>query len=243
MALSDKRILKEMELGNIVIHPFDDKNLSSSSYDITLGEYYYKCSTPKNKHLNHVRIYNPYSEGDVNKIWKLNKAVSWSELSKRSCLIEIGTTGSSVNGENISDDDLVILIGPRESLLCHTNEFIGGRNDITTMMKSRSSFGRNFLESCSCAGWGDVGYVNRWTMEIRNNSEYYTIPLIVGRRIAQIVFLPTGETLKKYPKSGKYQTTENLSELEKCWKPEDMLPKMYLDREINQNKFQQQFTE
>ena len=79
----------------------------------------------KNKHLNHVRIYNPYSEGDVNKIWKLNKAVSWSELSKRSCLIEIGTTGSSVNGENISDDDLVILIGPRESLLCHTNEFIG----------------------------------------------------------------------------------------------------------------------
>lgn len=58
-------------------------------------------------------------------------------------------------------------------------------------MKARSSLGRNFIEICKCAGWGDVGYVNRWTMEITNNSRYYTIPLVVGRRVAQIVFFET----------------------------------------------------
>lgn len=64
------------------------------------------------------------------------------------------------------------------------------------MMKARSSLGRNFIEVCKCAGWGDVGYINRWTMEITNNSRYYSIPLVVGRRIAQIVFFDTEGTLE-----------------------------------------------
>ncbi len=33
-----------------------------------------------------------------------------------------------------------------------------------------------------------IGYINRWTMEITNNSRHYAIPLVVGRRVAQIVF-------------------------------------------------------
>jgi len=52
-----------------------------------------------------------------------------------------------------------------------------------------------------------VGYVNRWTMEITNNSRYYSIPLVVGRRIAQIVFFDTeGIEQQSYEASGKYQT-------------------------------------
>lgn len=226
MALSDKRILEELENGNVVINPFNTQNLSSSSYDVTLGEFYYK---PIDKYrlymMNNktVFFYNPYSELDVKNTWKLEKAQKWSDITK---------DDDYINKDGISENDLVILIEPGESLLCHTNEFIGGKNIITTMMKSRSSFGRNFLETCSCAGWGDVGYVNRWTMEIRNNSKKFTIPLIVGRRVAQIVFIHTGDVLKQYSETGKYQTKENFEELEKTWSPEDMLPKMYLDREI-----------
>ncbi|MCX8513508.1 MAG: hypothetical protein ORN26_00305 [Candidatus Pacebacteria bacterium] len=41
---------------------------------------------------------------------------------------------------------------PGETILAHTNEFIGGRNHITTMMKARSSMGRSFIEVCKCAG-------------------------------------------------------------------------------------------
>lgn len=31
------------------------------------------------------------------------------------------------------------------------------RKTVTTMMKARSSMGRNFIEVCKCAGWGDIG--------------------------------------------------------------------------------------
>ena len=111
-------------------------------------------------------------------------------------------------------------------------------------MKARSSLGRNFIEVCKvsvtcypywqqCAGWGDVGYVNRWTMEITNNSRYYSIPLVVGRRIAQIVFFNTeGIVDNSYESSGKYQTSSDTSSLMASWSPREMLPKMYLDKEI-----------
>lgn len=39
MILSDKRILEELEAGNIVIEPFNRKYLGSNSYDVHLGKY------------------------------------------------------------------------------------------------------------------------------------------------------------------------------------------------------------
>lgn len=77
--------------------------------------------------------------------------------------------------------------------------------------------------------WGDVGYVNRWTMEITNNSRFYSVPLVVGRRIAQIVFFDTDGTLggRSYADGGKYQTTRDIKELMKNWSPISCLPKMY----------------
>ena len=138
--------------------------------------------------------------------------------------------------DGISPDDKVILLKPGETILAHTNEYIGGKNHITTMMKARSSMGRSFIEVCKCAGWGDVGYVNRWTMEITNNSRNYSIPLVVGRRIAQIIFFETGPILAAdYGEitDSKYQKSTDLNIIKKTWKPTDMLPKLYKDRDIN----------
>lgn len=39
MILSDKKILEEIEKKNIVIEPFDRKNLGSNSYDVHLGKW------------------------------------------------------------------------------------------------------------------------------------------------------------------------------------------------------------
>ena len=102
------------------------------------------------------------------------------------------------------------------------------------MMKARSSMGRNFIEICKCAGWGDVGYTNRWTMEVTNNSRYHTIPLVVGRRVAQIVFFevePIENSELDYTRTGKYQTAIDVEELRRSWTPQQMLPRMYNDRE------------
>ncbi|MEK7613407.1 MAG: deoxycytidine triphosphate deaminase [Patescibacteria group bacterium] len=225
MALSDKRILEEKKKGTVVIEPFAKENLATSSYDVTLGEWYYREQPPE----NHKKVFNLYSKSDTEKVWgaEPHRAKSAKESFKNVSLVHDG----------IRPDDKVILLEPGETILAHTQEFIGGRDTVTTMMKARSSLGRNFINVCKCAGWGDVGYINRWTMEIQNSSQHYIIPLVVGRRIAQIIFYETGPIIARdYTASGKYQTTTDLAKLKKSWKPEMMLPQLWNDRDIKKKQ-------
>jgi dCTP deaminase len=224
MALSDKKILENKKVGDIIIEPFKIENLATSSYDVTLGDYYFREEMSSRYDDT---IYNIYNKDHTDRVWGTvaRKAKTAKEVFKNFKFDWVG----------IVPTDKVILLAPGETILAHTNEYIGGKHHITTMMKARSSLGRNFIEVCKCAGWGDVGYVNRWTMEITNNSRSHHIPLVVGRRIAQIIFFETGEIISKennYAKLGKYQTSDDIKILKKDWKPESMLPKVYKDRDI-----------
>jgi dCTP deaminase len=218
MALSDKEIITEREQGRIVIEPFDERNLAPSSYDVRLGEWYFREQTPQDD----LHVYNVYNKKHVDAVWgtKAHQAESAKQVLKNFDF-----------GYGIEPDDKIILIRPGETILAHTEEFIGGKTGFTTSMQARSSMGRNFIEVCKCAGWGDVGYINRWTMEITNNSRYYTIPLVVGRRIAQIVFHPVGPA-RNYAGKGKYQTGTDIEKIMASWQPEMMLPRLYKDWEI-----------
>ncbi len=221
MALSDRKILHAIDEGSIVIEPFDRKNLATSSYDVTLGEFFYTEAHPK--HFEN--IYNIYDKAHVDRVWGTEPKVAKSASHV--------LRHYNFDFRGIQPEEKIILLAPGETVLGHTQEFIGGRDHITTMMKARSSLGRSFIEVCKCAGWGDVGYINRWTMEITNNSSHYYIPLVVGRRIAQIVFFETGPIIASdYAQVGKYQTSGSLSQLKKSWKPEMMLPRLFTDRDI-----------
>lgn len=227
MAISDKKILEEMKKGNIIIDPFKRANLATSSYDVSLGEYYFREQRPKHIYS----VYNIYDKKHIDHVWgtKAHKAEKAKDIFKD---VKFEFSG-------ISPDDKIILVDPGETILAHTEEFIGGKNCITTDMKARSSMGRNFIEVCKCAGWGDVGYTNRWTMEITNISRYYSIPLVVGRRIAQIIFFETGEILGNDYTSkdnSKYHTESDFNKLKKSWKPEMMLPRLHMDRDIKKKK-------
>jgi len=227
VALSDKRILEEKKAGHIVIDPFRRSNLATSSYDVSLGEFFFREQPPKYNHW----IYNIWSESHMRHVWgadKVQRAVPAREAFRK---YRFNWTGG------IRPQDKVIFLAPGETILAHTQEFIGGRDHITTMMKARSSLGRSFIEVCKCAGWGDVGFVNRWTMEITNNSERYHIPLVVGRRIAQIIFFETGPIVGgDYATSGKYQGSASLAKLKKSWDPSAMLPRLHQDQEIRRRR-------
>ena len=108
-----------------------------------------------------------------------------------------------------------------KSIRAHTQEIIGARKNIATKMNARSSMGRLGISVCKCAGFGDVGYISRWTMEITNHSQSAWIDLPVGMRIAQISFFRTGKVLNEY--KGKYGQGE--------WTPEDMIPKLWKEKD------------
>ncbi|KKS43873.1 hypothetical protein A3I25_00130 [Candidatus Nomurabacteria bacterium RIFCSPLOWO2_02_FULL_42_17] len=221
MALSDKRILEAKRKGDIVIFPFKRANLATSSYDLSLGEWYFREQLSKYDNP----IFNIWSKEHTDHVWgtKPSRAQTAREALQK----------YNFKWNGIKPSDKIIMIHPGETILAHTQEFIGGRNHITTMIKSRSSMGRVFIETCKCAGWGDVGFTNRWTFEITNNSRHYTIPLVVGRRVAQMVFFETGPILKTdYVKTGKYQGSRDIKKLVESWKPMMMLPKLWSDREI-----------
>lgn len=184
--LSDKQILYELERRNIVIKPFDKRQLGSNSYDVRIGNYVARSNN------NHKTI-DIYNKDDITRFWMIQKATD------------------------------VITVSPGETILSHTVEVVGGRNYIATKMNARSSLGRCGISVCKCAGFGDVGYVNKWTMEI-TNSLNVSVSLRVGMRVAQISFFKVGETLKQY--EGKYQNDG--------WKPEDMLPRLWEDWEVSE---------
>lgn len=122
------------------------------------------------------------------------------------------------------------VIKPGECILAHTHEFIGGCDDrIVTMIKDRSTLGRLFLTTHTGAGWGDVGYHNRWTLEIKNSSPR-EIRLPRHARVAQVVFFegrPAGISYHG-AHDGSYQKQslvgKTFEELDAAWNPESMLP-------------------
>lgn len=62
MLLSDKRILEEYEKGNIVIEPFDMRQLGTNSYDCRLGEWYFEPN-------RNVREYYPFNQESAREFW------------------------------------------------------------------------------------------------------------------------------------------------------------------------------
>jgi dCTP deaminase len=55
MLLSDRQILEQLKAGNIVIEPFDIRQLGTNSYDVRLGEWYFA----PNRNIREVDFFTP----------------------------------------------------------------------------------------------------------------------------------------------------------------------------------------
>lgn len=219
---SNKQIKAAIKDGHIVCRPYNENHVAHASLDVTLGYYYYRTGQAKRGY-----IYNPFSAKDVDRYFgKIQQAVPHKDW-------------CAENGvqlfDNIPPEHPVIPLRPGERILAHTHEFFGIKPPGAYMVKARSSWGRNGVSVCFDAGWVDPGYINRLTLEIYNLNEHETVLLPVGERIAQAVFLTTGEVEGSYGEgrdngiSGKYQQGTVLDDIIANWDPEQMLPRAYKD--------------
>jgi len=219
---SNTQIRQALAAGHIVCTPFNPKQVSHASLDVTLGYHYYRTERSGDH-----PIYNPFDKGDVERYFgPALKALSHKEWCEK-----LGVKPLA----GIPEDHPVIPVYPGERILAHTHEFFGITPPGACEVKSRSTWGRNGVAVCFDAGWIDPGYINRLTLEIYNLNQHEIVLLPVGERIAQIIFHDTGEVEGNYGSgrdkgfSGKYQTGTNLSDLISNWQPSQMLPKAYLD--------------
>jgi dCTP deaminase len=239
---SDSELEVGLELGHIVCEP-RPKKVNGSSIDVRLGENFYLAGDARNISA----IFNPFDEDDVNRYFgeplqakpfrfvidKVLKDIKDNEsLTTREKKRRLESFEGHENLQNIDDEHPLILLRPRERILAHTDEFIGIRAPGTTSMQSRSTTGRMGIASCFCAGWGDPGYINRWTMEVNNLNEHEYVPIPTYFRMAQIVFAATGPVKTEYAKAtGKYQTasSDNLEKIIKDWRADGMKPRSHKD--------------
>ncbi len=212
---SNSEIIQARLKGHIVIEPFTPENVNGSSVDVRLGENFY---TIKDKNDLKPAVFNPYDPEHVqNHFEGPHKAKTVKEL--------LGTLAiASLN--NLEENQQAILLQPGQRILGHTQEFIGIKPPGTTSMQARSTVGRLGVNVCQDAGWGDPGYINRWTMEIYNNNSLDPIILAVGTRIAQLVFFHTGAVRGEYSSlSGNYQSSDDIEAIKRDWEPTMMLAK------------------
>jgi dCTP deaminase len=125
------------------------------------------------------------------------------------------------------DLDGVIELAPMESVLAHTNEVCGGWRSINTQIHATSTAGRNDVTVCRCAGFGDPGFVNIWTLELSNLGAS-AIALKINTVVAQAVFRPVAVPSKIYGQhTGQYSRggRRSAAEIRADWDPKHMIPK------------------
>lgn len=107
--------------------------------------------------------------------------------------------------------------------LAYTEEFVGTRigSNIHCQYQQTSTSARLGLLHGK-AGWGDVGFINRWAMEFYVARD---ITIQAGDIVGQMTFTYTTPTAEDYALKGQYQPSNDLAAIMDNWLIEDILPK------------------
>ncbi|MBW4062084.1 deoxycytidine triphosphate deaminase [Candidatus Saccharibacteria bacterium] len=214
MVYSNRELRDAIMKREVICYPLIEENIKGSSIDVRLGKHFYRTDR-----LDRPGIFSHRDPDDVERYFKADVARPVEEVCS-----ELGLPVP----KGFLPGQLVIALAPHERILAHTLEFVGIQPPGTTEMRARSSTGRIGIAVCKCAGWGDPGYINRWTMEIQNDNDEWVL-LIYGERIAQIIFHQTGPVDGHYGQGGKYQDGITLGDTVRNWRPAQMLPKSWKD--------------
>lgn len=130
----------------------------------------------------------------------------WIYSLKRRTYLLFDLRNDSVNG---------LFIKPGQQILAHTKEAVGS-NEYIPLLYTRSSWARRGLDICGSAGFGDLGFISPWTLELRSTAPDL-LKLEEGDVIGQFSFIkPEGSI--EYLYKGQYHIEDPTD-----WTPEKML--------------------
>lgn len=191
MQLSDRTILNEYSKGNIILEPFDIKNINPTSYDVKLG--------------------NEVSVLAIDAINDLSER-------KKACKIQLPHSTDLIINPKLKQksykwnfDDSITLLRNHVYLM-PIKEKIGCKNNISIKLEGKSSYARLGLDIHVCGGHIETGFEGDLVLEVRPT---YDIILYYGMNIAQLVFYRVeGKILKDYSQkeNSKYQNQKGATE-------------------------------
>lgn len=177
--LSDSAIRKAVECGDIEIDPFDPARLNPCSYDLTLGDEF--------------AVYNEWVRMDVT---SLVSARCCDGLSPIDIEIDIKKEPKAVRFQIPTEG---LRLNPGVGYLMATVERIHTKKYVP-VLDGKSSLGRLFMKVHETAGYGDVGFVGQYTLEV---TVQHPLRIYAGMRVAQMRFHTiVGEVEKPY--AGNY---------------------------------------
>lgn len=174
--LTGQAIRESVNNGSITIEPYDENNINPNSYNLTIG------NTCKILDFNSNINTNPFNEDAFYK---------YIDTAKPICYIDI----------EIPEDGLILH--PDKLYLIATKETIGSDCYIP-MITGRSSMGRMGVSVHQEAGFGDIGYHGKWTLQITVVKPTRIYP---NMKMAQMyMVVPSGYIKDLY--HGKYQNSK-----------------------------------
>lgn len=223
--ISGLEIKRQMELGNIIIDEFDEKRLNPNSYNIRLGNKL-KVYKVANISLNEIeaeatkpfkeeymKVYDSLKDSNMDldtieyEIEKKVKDITDRVTEEKEKILRKYSLDPKKDNETIDIDipEEGFILVPGMLYLGETMEYTETYNLIPNI-DGRSTTGRLGIEIHKTAGFGDVGFKGKWTLEIT-----VTHPVIIypGMEIGQIYY-ETIEGDSSILYNGKYQNQQGV---------------------------------
>jgi dCTP deaminase len=155
MIFTGALIKEHIRNGTIICEPLNIGNIGTNSIDVTLG--------------SEVKIL-----GDKNGLMKTIDG----------CVDPYAVQFHTHVDMKVDERGMYFIAEPNQLYICHTEEIVGSKVDVP-IMEGKSSLGRLGVFIHVTAGFGDIGFIGTWTLEI---VVVKRTRLYVGMKIAQIGF-------------------------------------------------------
>lgn len=191
--LTGEAIRQAIQSGEIIIDPYDPKNINPNSYNLKIGNTI--ATLRPNRHETYWGSPDPNPDGYVCAV-AVQKTRDWVEIDLKE-KVEYDTTEIPENG---------ILLQPGELYLVPTVENIH-TDYYEPIITGRSTMGRLGISVHQEAGFGDIGFNGHMTLQLKVTYPTRIYPFFP---MAQVYFLtPHGEIKDLY--HGKYQNAKGIA--------------------------------